>query len=105
AIAGLLPRSAEISGAIRLHGQDVTRFSRRRRRALCGTEIGMIFQDPLGALNPAMSVGDQIAESMWVRQGLSRSAARSSATKLLSEFGIPRAERNYAEYPPRFSGG
>jgi oligopeptide/dipeptide ABC transporter ATP-binding protein len=105
AIADLLPRSAQISGGLRLEGQELTRLSRRQRRELCGTKIGMIFQDPLSALNPAMSVGNQIAETMRVRQGLSRTAARGRAVTMLAEVGIPRAERNFDEYPHRFSGG
>ena len=105
AIAGLLPSGTGVEGSIRLRGEELTALPAKRRRELCGPEIGTIFQNPLNSLNPAMAIGDQIAEVLRVRLGHTRAAARSRAVELLNEVGIPKPERNYDEYPHRFSGG
>ncbi|MDQ6806605.1 MAG: ABC transporter ATP-binding protein [Actinomycetota bacterium] len=105
AISGLLPRSADTSGSIRLAGQELTALGRRDRRKVCGARIGMIFQNPQSSLNPAMTIGQQIAEPLHLHLGLSRSAARERAIELLGEVGMPAPARSIDEYPHRFSGG
>jgi oligopeptide/dipeptide ABC transporter ATP-binding protein len=105
AISGLLPRSAEASGSIRLAGQELTALGRRERRKLCGSRIGMIFQNPQSSLNPAMTIGEQIVEPLRLHLGLSRAAARDRALELLGEVGLPAPARSFDEYPHRFSGG
>jgi oligopeptide/dipeptide ABC transporter ATP-binding protein len=105
AIAGLLPPSARSSGPIRLDGQELTVLGRRDRRRVCGSRIGMIFQNPQSSLNPAMTIGRQIAEPLRLHLGLSRAQARRRVLDLLGEVGLPAPERSFDEYPHRFSGG
>jgi len=73
--------------------------------AVRGQRVGMIFQDPMSALNPTMRIGDQIAETLRIHQGLSRSAAAQRAVALLEEVRIPEAATRAREYPFEFSGG
>jgi peptide/nickel transport system ATP-binding protein len=77
----------------------------RERRALCGPEMAMIFQDPMTSLNPVMKIGEQIAEGMVYHLGTSHSAARARALELLVEVGIPQAEQRLDQYPHQLSGG
>jgi oligopeptide/dipeptide ABC transporter ATP-binding protein len=105
AISGLLPASTQVSGSIRLGGRELTRVRRRERRQLCGSHIGMIFQNPQSSLNPALTIGHQIAEPLRLHLGLSRAAARTRAIELLGEVGMPTPARSFDEYPHRFSGG
>ena len=105
AISGLLPRSVRTSGSIRLGGRELTGLARRDRRKLCGSHIGMIFQNPQSSLNPALTIGRQIAEPLRLHLGLSRAAARARALELLDEVGMASPARSFEEYPHRFSGG
>ena len=105
AVAGLLPASARASGQVRLAGQELTTLDAKSRRKLCGSRIGMIFQNPQSSLNPAMTIGEQIAEPLRLHLGLSRPQARTRSLELLGEVGIPAPERSFDEYPHRFSGG
>jgi peptide/nickel transport system ATP-binding protein len=105
AISGLLPRSAQTSGSIRLAGEELTALGRRERRKVCGSRIGMIFQNPQSSLNPAMTIGRQIEEPLRLHLGLSRAQARSRTLELLAEVGMPAPARSIDEYPHRFSGG
>ena len=73
--------------------------------AVRGQRVGMIFQDPMSALNPTMRIGDQIAETLRIHQGLSRSAAAQRAVALLEEVRIPEAATRARQYPFEFSGG
>jgi peptide/nickel transport system ATP-binding protein len=106
AIAGLLPdRQASVSGRIVLDGVDLLELSRRSLRARQGTDVAMVFQEPMSSLNPAFTVGDQIAESLRHHVGSSRREARTRAIDLLQQVGIPHASRRVDSYPHEFSGG
>ncbi len=107
AIMGLLPRrTARVStGRILLKGRDLVTLSERDLRRVQGREIAMVFQEPMTSLNPAFTVGDQIAESVRYHLGSSRKAARQRAIELLAEVGIPQPDRRYGSYPHEFSGG
>lgn len=106
AVAGLLAPGANVdAGSVRFKGVDVASMDDRTRRQLLGTEIGMIFQDPLGSLNPVMRVGDQIAEGMRIREGASKAESRKRVLDLMEAVGIPTPDRLYRAYPHEFSGG
>lgn len=107
AITGLLPKpTGRIdSGRILYRGVDLVRQPPSYTRALGGTEIAMIFQDPLSSLNPVMRVGAQIGEAMRRREGVSRRDARERSIELMERVGIPAARRRVDDFPHQFSGG
>ncbi len=92
-------------GSIRLGGQDLLALSEREMRALRGDRLAMIFQNPLTALNPGLTVGEQVAEGLILHRGMDRRSARREAMELLRKVGTPAAEERLDEYPARFSGG
>ena len=96
---------ARIEGAIAWKGTDLLSLSEERMNDLRGSEIAMIFQDPLSSLNPVFTVGAQIMEPLMLHQNLSRRAARARAQDLLRQVGIPAPERRLDEYPHQLSGG
>ena len=97
--------AAVTSGAIRFEGQDLTQKSEHEMRGIRGGRIGMIFQEPMTALNPLYTVGNQIGEMLELHQGLRPSAARARAVELLARTRIPDAERRVDAYPHELSGG
>jgi peptide/nickel transport system ATP-binding protein len=100
----LNPVTSDIkSGEILYHGEDLLKKTVREMEKVRGNEITMIFQDPMTALNPVMTVGEQIAEVVELHNGHKREDARRRAVEMLEMVGIP-AER-YGEYPHQFSGG
>ena len=101
----LLPPHAVISGNIWLDGQDLATLDERAMRAVRGRHIGMVFQNPLAALNPSRSVGAQIAEAYRIHNGGSGQTARARALELLGEVGIPNPAARVDDYPHQFSGG
>jgi oligopeptide/dipeptide ABC transporter ATP-binding protein len=107
AIMALLPKPAGsiVGGSILYKGRDLAAEPTAQVRELCGTEIAMIFQDPLSSLNPVFRVGWQIAEPLRRRRGLGRREARAKALDLLKRVGIPNAEHRIHDYPHQFSGG
>jgi oligopeptide transport system ATP-binding protein len=107
AIMGLLPSPAGkiTSGQIVYDGRDLAAMPVSEVRKLCGTEIAMIFQDPLSSLNPVFRVGAQIAEPFRRRRGMSRAESRARAIELMDRVGIPEAKRRVDDYPHQFSGG
>lgn len=95
----------DIAGEILFEGRDLLSLSERKMQAIRGKDIGMVFQDPLTSLNPVMSVGDQVAESIVMHTGRSPAEARRRVVELLERVGIPDPEARYHERPHSFSGG
>jgi oligopeptide/dipeptide ABC transporter ATP-binding protein len=106
-IMGLVPqpqgRIAE--GRIVLEGRNLVGLREAELEKLRGNRMAMIFQEPMSSLNPVMTIGAQVAESLAVHQGLSRGAADAKALQVLDEVKIPSAARRFHEYPHQFSGG
>ena len=105
AVMGLLPRSARISGQIIFDGKDVLTQSPAEQRSLRGRRIAMVFQDPMTALNPVYTIGDQLAEAVRSHQAVSKKMALERATEMLDLVGIPRPKDRLGAYPHEFSGG
>ncbi|MET0456790.1 MAG: ABC transporter ATP-binding protein [Mycobacterium sp.] len=106
AIVGLLPEFAMVSGSVRLHGDELIGLDDRRMSRVRGRRIGTVFQDPMSALTPVYTVGDQIAEAVRLHQRtLSRTAAQARAVELLELVGIAQAERRARAFPHELSGG
>ncbi|MDR3506008.1 MAG: ABC transporter ATP-binding protein, partial [Acidocella sp.] len=104
-IMRLLPPGAELSGEIRLGGQDLAQASEAEMRRVRGKRIGMVFQNTLAALNPTRTIAAQIGEAWRVHEGGSAKAARARALELLGEVGIPDPAARLDDYPHQFSGG
>jgi len=105
AVMGLLPRSARISGRILLEGRDVLTMSAGQQRSLRGRRIAMIFQDPMTALNPVYTIGDQLAEAVRSHEAVPKKAALARAADMLDLVGIPQPKERLRAYPHEFSGG
>lgn len=105
ALMGLLPEGAKVSGSILFEGQELVGKPEREMCQLRGDRIGMVFQEPMTALNPVHTVGHQVAEPLRLHRGLSAAAARKEAIALLDRVGIPDAARRIDAYPHQFSGG
>jgi oligopeptide/dipeptide ABC transporter ATP-binding protein len=105
AVMGLLADNGIASGSARLDGQEVVGLPPRRLNALRGQAMTMVFQDPLTALTPHVKIGEQIAEPLRRRQGMSASDARKRALDWLQRVRIPDARRRLDQYPPELSGG
>lgn len=103
---GLLPRTARVSAdRLEVCGSDVRTMGQRDFSKLRGNEASMVFQDAMGALDPTMRVGAQVAEVVRRHRGLSRRAAHDVAVELLGRVGIPEADRHARQYPHELSGG
>lgn len=105
AIMRLLPPQARIAGKIEFAGQNLLSLSDNSMRRLRGSGIGMIFQEPMTALNPVMRVGDQVAEAVLAHSKISKSDAWERALQSLREVAIPEPERRSHDYPHQLSGG
>ena len=106
ALLGLLPPLARIrAGRVHFRGIDLLALAPAERRALCGRELAMSFQEPGSALNPVLTVGEQVAEGLRVHAGLSRAAAWKRALVLLEEVGLADAGERARRYPHELSGG
>ena len=105
ALMGLLPDGATVSGSIRFNGQELTTMSEDAYCQLRGDRIGMVFQEPMSALNPLHTVANQIGESLRLHQGLDRTAARAQALRLLDKVKLPNAAQRLDAYPHQLSGG
>ncbi len=104
-LAGLLPRSARVSGSVRLEGEELVGASPARLRTARGREIAYIFQEPMTSLNPVLTVGRQVGEVLEVHEKLNRKQAQARAVELLRLVGIPSAAERVKHYPHQLSGG
>ena len=100
-----LATDAHVSGSVVFNGEDLLAKSSRAMRGIRGNEIAMIFQEPMTALNPLYSVGNQIAEVIELHEGLSKSQANAKAIELLARTGIPDPARRVEAFPHQLSGG
>jgi peptide/nickel transport system ATP-binding protein len=106
ALLRLLSSGADIeSGSIRLRDRELTVLSEKEMRDIRGKDAGMIFQEPLTALNPVYTVGEQIAEGLRLHEGLGRRAAWRRAIDTLAEVGVPDPSGRASAYPHQLSGG
>lgn len=106
ALLGLLPqRTARVRGEISFEGRDLTKMPARALRKLRGREISMIFQEPMSALDPVFTVGQQLIETLRSHERIGRKAARERAIAALDEVGIPSPGQRIDDYPYQFSGG
>jgi peptide/nickel transport system ATP-binding protein len=106
-IMRLVPKPAGriVGGRILFNGRDLLELREDRMRAIRGKDISMIFQEPMTALNPVIRIGEQIAESIRLHQGLSRDAAVRAAVEMLGKVGMPSPELRVGDYPHQMSGG
>lgn len=105
ALMRLLPSTAHISGSVRFEGRELLELSDDAMRGIRGGSIAMIFQDPMTALNPVFTVGDQIVEMLRTHQAMSKKDAVRRAIELLELVGVPEPRRRVDQYPHEFSGG
>ena len=95
----------KISGSIRFEGVDLLKLDERAMRDIRGNQISMVFQEPMTSLNPVLTVGRQIGETLRLHQGLGREAAERRVVEMLRLVGIAEPERRAREYPHQLSGG
>ncbi|WP_329014617.1 ABC transporter ATP-binding protein [Streptomyces sp. NBC_01601] len=107
AVMGILdmPPGRITGGQILFQGRDLLNLKEEERRRIRGAGMAMIFQDALSALNPVLSVGDQLGEMFTVHRGMSRKDARARAVELMDRVRIPGAAQRVRDYPHQFSGG
>jgi peptide/nickel transport system ATP-binding protein len=105
-ILRLIPEPpGKIAGAVRFNGRNLLDASDKEMRSIRGNEISMIFQEPMTSLNPVLTVGRQIGETLRLHQGMSAQQAEERAIDMLNLVGIPEARRRVREYPHQLSGG
>jgi peptide/nickel transport system ATP-binding protein len=95
----------KIAGSIRFRGKDLLKLSEREMRSIRGNDISMIFQEPMTSLNPVLTVGRQLGETLRLHERLGRREADERAIEMLRLVGIPEAKRRIEEYPHQMSGG
>jgi peptide/nickel transport system ATP-binding protein len=95
----------KVAGSVRFNGRDLLTLSDKEMRAIRGNEISMIFQEPMTSLNPVLTVGRQIGETLRLHQGLTKQQAEERSIEMLRLVGIPAPERRVREYPHQLSGG
>ena len=105
-IMGLVqPPGRVVSGSAVFQGRELTKMKGRKLEDIRGRDIGMIFQDPMTSLNPTLTIGTQITETLRRHLGMNRQQARKRAVELLDEVHIPNAAQRLDDYPHRYSGG
>ena len=104
-LMGLLPENAMVRGSIRFDNQELVGLPDASLRQIRGNRIGMIFQEPMTALNPVHTIGDQVAEPLRLHRGIAKAEARKQVIALLDRVGIPNAAKRVDAYPHQFSGG
>jgi len=106
ALLGILPRAGRITaGSARFAGRELTTMSDSELRRIRGSQIAMIFQDPMTSLNPVLTIGRQLREPLETHLGLDKKGALDRARELLEQVGIPNARARLGDYPHQFSGG
>jgi peptide/nickel transport system ATP-binding protein len=105
AIMGLLPSTAQVTGSVKLAGRELIGLDDRRMSDIRGRDMSMIFQEPLSALTPVYTVGQQVAEAILIHRDVPRQQAMSRAVDLLDLVGIPNAKQRANAFPHEFSGG
>jgi peptide/nickel transport system ATP-binding protein len=105
-ILRLIPEPpGKIAGAIRFQGRDLLQLSDREMRDIRGNAISMVFQEPMTSLNPVLTIGRQLGETLRLHEGLDKRAAEARAVEMLQLVGIPEPRRRVREYPHQLSGG
>ncbi|MFM2485343.1 ABC transporter ATP-binding protein [Celerinatantimonas yamalensis] len=101
----LNPRRSRVQGSIKLEGRELTTLNDAQMQQIRANQIAMIFQEPMTSLNPAFSIGEQIAELLQVHRGENQKQAREHTVELLKKVRIPNAASRFDDYPHQFSGG
>jgi oligopeptide/dipeptide ABC transporter ATP-binding protein len=105
-ILGLIePPGRVVAGAVYLNGRDIANYSDRQMQRVRGKEVSLIFQDPMTALDPVKTIGNQIIESIQQHRKVGRNAARRTAVELLRDVEVPHADRRLDDFPHQYSGG
>jgi peptide/nickel transport system ATP-binding protein len=104
-VMGLLPRTAQVRGSIQLAGTELLGSSAAQWQSIRGSQVAMVFQDPMTALNPMYTVGWQVAECVLLHRKVGRRAAMARAIELLAAVGLPEPARMASRYPHQLSGG
>ncbi|MBP3522547.1 MAG: ABC transporter ATP-binding protein [Clostridia bacterium] len=99
------PPGKTVGGSIELDGVDILKLSKREMKKIRGEKVAMIFQEPMTSLNPVLTIGHQITESILIHQKTDRKTARARAVEMLRMVGIPLPEKRMREYPHQLSGG
>ena len=105
AILQLLPKKAKLSGRVMFDGQDLLQLSPEKLRRLRGRSLAVVFQDPMTSLNPVLTIGTQLIETLQEHLELDAAAATRRSVELLAAVGIPAPEQRLAQYPHQLSGG
>jgi peptide/nickel transport system ATP-binding protein len=105
AILQLLPKRAALKGRVMFNGRDLARLPAEELRRLRGPELAVVFQDPMTSLNPVLTIGTQIVETLQVHLGMDTAKATRRAVELLAEVGIPAPAQRLRQYPHQLSGG
>jgi peptide/nickel transport system ATP-binding protein len=105
AILQLLPKRATLKGRVMFNGRDLATMAPEELRRLRGPELAVVFQDPMTSLNPVLTIGTQIVETLQAHLGMDAAAATRRATELLAEVGIPAPGQRLRQYPHQLSGG
>jgi len=105
AVLQLLPKKARLSGRVMFDGQDLVRLDPERLRKLRGRSLAVVFQDPMTSLNPVLTIGTQLIETLQEHLELDGATAKRRSVELLAAVGIPAPEQRLMQYPHQLSGG
>jgi peptide/nickel transport system ATP-binding protein len=105
AVLQLLPKKAKLSGRVMFDGQDLLKLSPEKLRRLRGRSLAVVFQDPMTSLNPVLTIGTQLIETLQEHLELDNAAATRRSVELLAAVGIPAPEQRLVQYPHQLSGG
>ncbi len=105
AVMQLLPHGTDVNGSIRLDGEELLTKTEKQMCGVRGVDVGMVFQEPMTALNPVKTIGEQVAETVMIHTGASRAEALSVARETLSRVGLPEDRFPLTRYPHELSGG